>query len=198
MANILYRQPVKRLSRGAKAQCGTLRSKLLKIGAQIRISVRISLASGCPYEGYGHIQNKTIYVVMGINLEGGKEVLGLWVGQAEGAKFWLQVLTELKNRGGEDIFIACVDGLKRFPQAIETVFPKTQVQPCIVHLVRSCLQPCTERWDDTAGRREVAGDGKGRYFLLSWAFDGARTSSIQVIAAIMEGKPMVGSDNRAT
>ena len=64
-------------------------------------------------------------------MEGSKEVLGLWAGQSEGAKFWLQVLTELKNRGVADIFIACVDGLKGFPQAIETVFPKTQVQLCI-------------------------------------------------------------------
>src|SRR5262249_5852572 len=87
----------------------------------------------------GHIQNKAIYVVLGVNLEGQKEVLGLWVAQTEGAKFWLQVLTELKNRGVQDIFIACVDGLKGFPEAIETVYPKTEVQLCIVHLVRASL-----------------------------------------------------------
>jgi putative transposase len=87
----------------------------------------------------GHIQNKAIYVVLGVNLEGQKEVLGLWVAQTEGAKFWLQVLTELRNRGVNDIFIACVDGLKGFPEAIEAVYPRTEVQLCIVHLVRASL-----------------------------------------------------------
>jgi putative transposase len=87
----------------------------------------------------GHVQNKAIYVVLGVNLEGQKEVLGLWVAQNEGAKFWLQVLTELKNRGVKDIFIACVDGLKGFPEAIESVYPHTEVQLCIVHLVRASL-----------------------------------------------------------
>jgi putative transposase len=87
----------------------------------------------------GHIQNKAIYLAIGINREGLKEALGLWVAQTEGAKFWLSVMTELKNRGVQDIFIACVDGLKGFPEAIETVFPKTQVQLCIVHLVRNSL-----------------------------------------------------------
>src|SRR6266849_308971 len=87
----------------------------------------------------GHIQNQAIYVVLGVNLEGQKEVLGLWVAQTEGAKFWLQVLTELQNRGVKDIFIACVDGLKGFPEAIEAVYPRTEVQLCIVHLVRASL-----------------------------------------------------------
>src|SRR6476619_179320 len=87
----------------------------------------------------GHIQNKAIYVVLGVNLEGKKEVLGLWVAQTEGAKFWLQVLTELQNRGVKDILIACVDGLKGFPEAIEAVYPRTEVQLCIVHLVRASL-----------------------------------------------------------
>ena len=86
-----------------------------------------------------HIRNKAIYLAIGINLAGTKEVLGLWVAQTEGAKFWLQIVTELKNRGVEDIFIACVDGLKGFPEAIETVFPEAQVQLCIVHLVRHSL-----------------------------------------------------------
>lgn len=87
----------------------------------------------------GHIQNKAIYLAIGINREGLKEALGLWVAQTEGAKFWLSVMTELKNRGVQDIFIACVDGLKGFPEAIETVFPQTQVQLCIVHLIRQSL-----------------------------------------------------------
>jgi putative transposase len=87
----------------------------------------------------GHVRNKAIYVAIGVNMQGNKEVLGLWVGQAEGAKFWLQVITELKNRGVSDIFIVCVDGLKGFPEAIETVFPQAQVQLCLVHQVRASL-----------------------------------------------------------
>ena len=87
----------------------------------------------------GHIRNRAIYVAIGVNLKGNKEVLGLWTGEAEGAKFWLQVLTDLKNRGVADIFIACVDGLSGFPKAIETVFPEAQVQLCIVHQVRASL-----------------------------------------------------------
>jgi hypothetical protein len=83
----------------------------------------------------GRVENRAVYLAIGITMEGRKEVLGLWTSANEGAKFWLQVLTELKNRGIEDIFIACVDGLKGFPQAIETVFPKTTVQLCIVHSV---------------------------------------------------------------
>src|SRR6202171_833787 len=87
----------------------------------------------------GHVRNKAIYVAIGVNMQGNKEVLGLWAGQAEGAKFWLQVITELKNRGVADIFIVCVDGLKGFPEAIAAVFPKTAVQLCIVHQVRASL-----------------------------------------------------------
>jgi len=87
----------------------------------------------------GHIQNKAIHVAMGVNMEGHKEILGLWTAQNEGAKFWLQVLTDLQNRGVKDIFIACVDGLKGFPETIETVYPSTEVQLCIVHLVRASL-----------------------------------------------------------
>ena len=87
----------------------------------------------------GHILNKAIHVAIGVNLEGHKEVLGLWTAQKEGAKFWLQVLTELQNRGVKDIFIACVDGLKGFPEVIESVYPKAEVQTCIVHMVRASL-----------------------------------------------------------
>jgi putative transposase len=87
----------------------------------------------------GHVRNKAIYLAIGVTIEGYKEVLGLWIAQTEGAKFWLQVVTELKNRGVTDIFIACVDGLKGFPEAIESVFPQTEVQLCIVHLVRHSL-----------------------------------------------------------
>jgi putative transposase len=106
----------------------------------------------------GHVQNKAIHVVMGVDLEGQKDVLGLWVGQNEGAKFWLQVLTELKNRGVKDIFIACVDGLKGFPEAIEAVYPRTEVQLCIVHLVRASLN-----YVPWKGRKELAADLKGIY-----------------------------------
>ena len=88
----------------------------------------------------GQVQNRAVYVAIGINMQGRKEALGLWTSPNEGAKFWLSVLTEIKNRGVDDIFIACVDGLKGFPQAIETVFPKAAVQLCIVHLVRASLR----------------------------------------------------------
>lgn len=88
----------------------------------------------------GHVQNKAVYVVLGVNMDGKKKVLGLWVQQTEGAKFWLRVITDLKNRGVEDIFIACVDGLKGFPDAINSVFPETQVQLCIVHMIRHSLK----------------------------------------------------------
>jgi putative transposase len=101
----------------------------------------------------GHILNKAIHVAIGVNLEGHKEVLGLWTAQNEGAKFWLQVLTELQNRGVKDIFIACVDGLKGFPEVIESVYPKAEVQTCIVHLVRASLNYVN--WKQ---RKEVATD----------------------------------------
>jgi putative transposase len=87
----------------------------------------------------GRVSNKAIYLAIGVNCCGLKEVLGMWASETEGAKFWLGIITELKNRGVKDIFIACVDGLKGFPEAIETVFPKTQVQLCMVHLMRNSL-----------------------------------------------------------
>jgi putative transposase len=85
----------------------------------------------------GAVRRKSAYVALGVGVEGRKEVLGIWLEETEGAKFWLKVITELKNRGIEDILIACVDGLKGFPQALESVFPKTTVQTCIVHMIRS-------------------------------------------------------------
>ena len=84
--------------------------------------------------------NKAIYLALGVNMEGHKELLGLWLSENEGAKFWLNVLTELQNRGVKDILIACVDGLKGFPDAINTAFPETQVQLCIVHMVRNSMK----------------------------------------------------------
>ena len=106
----------------------------------------------------GHVQTHAVYLALALNLEGNKELLGLWVGGAEGAKFWLSVLTELKNRGVEDILIAAIDGLKGFPEAIESVFPKTQVQLCIVHLVRGSLRFVS--WKE---RKAVARDLRAIY-----------------------------------
>lgn len=103
----------------------------------------------------GRITQQTIYLAVGINMQGKKELLGLWISQNEGAKFWLSVLTDLQNRGLKDIFVACVDGLKGFPDAIGTVFPQTQVQLCLVHLVRNAL-----RYVSTKDRKAVAGDLK--------------------------------------
>ncbi len=88
----------------------------------------------------GRVQNRAVYVALGVDLTGNKDLLGLWIGEAEGAKFWLNVLTELNARGVRDILIAAVDGLTGFPEAIASVFPKTEVQLCVVHLVRNALR----------------------------------------------------------
>lgn len=88
----------------------------------------------------GRIVTKAAYVALGINSEGYKDVLGIWIGENEGAKFWLKVCNELKNRGVQDILIVCIDGLKGFPDAIHTVFPETKVQLCIIHQIRNTLK----------------------------------------------------------
>src|SRR6478609_177825 len=106
----------------------------------------------------GRVENRAVYVAMGVDLEGRKDVLGLWTSSNEGAKFWLGVLTELKNRGVKDILIVCVDGLKGFPQAIESVFPEARVQLCIVHMVRASLNYVN--WKE---RKFVAADLKAIY-----------------------------------
>ena len=106
----------------------------------------------------GAVQNKHVYLALGVNQMGEKEILGLWMAESEGAKFWLSVMTELKNRGLHDIFIACTDGLKGFPEAIEAVYPETQVQLCIVHQVRHSL-----RYVSWKQRKEVAADLKRIY-----------------------------------
>jgi len=106
----------------------------------------------------GVVRTKAVYLALGINMDGEKELLGIWIAQTEGAKFWLQVVTELKNRGVQDIFIACVDGLKGFPEAIEAVFPKTDVQLCIVHMVRYSLNYVSWKM-----RKEVAADLRAIY-----------------------------------
>lgn len=101
---------------------------------------------------------KSVYLALGINTEGMKELLGLWISENEGAKFWLSVLTELQNRGVKDIFIACVDGLSGFPDAITTVYPKAKVQLCIVHMVRNSLKYVSYK-----DRKEAAADLKKIY-----------------------------------
>jgi len=110
----------------------------------------------------GRVENRAVYVAIGLNEEGQKEVLGLWSSANEGAKFWLAVMTELKNRGLRDVYIVCTDGLKGFPQAIEAVFPKAQIQTCIVHLIRASLNYVS--WKE---RRSVAADLKPIYRAVS-------------------------------
>jgi transposase-like protein len=106
----------------------------------------------------GRVSQHTIYVALGVNLEGHKELLGLWLGENEGAKFWLSCLTDLKNRGLSDIFVACIDGLSGFADAIRAAYPQTSVQLCIVHLVRAAL-----RYVSTEDSKPVARDLKKIY-----------------------------------
>jgi putative transposase len=106
----------------------------------------------------GKVDNRAVYTAIGINIEGEKSVLGLWVSGTEGAKYWMSVLMNLKNRGMKDAFIICTDGLKGFPEAIEAVFPKTLVQTCIVHLIRASLQYVN--WKE---RKAMAADLKTIY-----------------------------------
>jgi putative transposase len=96
----------------------------------------------------GSVQRKACYLALGVNMEGEREVLGMWFQETEGAKFWMQVLSELKQRGVQDILICCVDGLKGFPEAIEAIFPRTIVQTCIVHLIRHSLKYVPRRQYD--------------------------------------------------
>jgi putative transposase len=106
----------------------------------------------------GKVVTKALYVAVGVNLQGRKELLGLWLGQQEGAKFWLQILTEMKGRGVTDILILCVDGLKGLPEAIASVFPEATIQTCVVHLVRHSL-----RFVNDKDRKAVAADLKPIY-----------------------------------
>ena len=106
----------------------------------------------------GQIVNKALYLAIGVNIEGHKEVLGMWIAKNEGAKFWLGIMTEIKNRGVESIYITCIDGLKGFPEAIRAVFPNTMVQLCIVHMLRYSLNFVP--WKD---KRDVAQDLKAIY-----------------------------------
>ena len=104
------------------------------------------------------IIKKSVYLALGVNKEGLKELLGLWISENEGAKFWLSVLTEIQNRGVKDIFIACVDGLTGFPDAINAAYPKTKIQLCIVHMIRNSLKYVSYK-----DRRELANDLKRIY-----------------------------------
>ncbi len=106
----------------------------------------------------GTVRNKAVYLAIGVSPEGRKDVLGIWIEQTEGAKFWLRVMSEIKNRGVNDILIAIIDGLKGFPEAINSVFPQTQIQTCIVHLIRNSLDFCS--WKD---RKPVARELKTVY-----------------------------------
>jgi putative transposase len=110
----------------------------------------------------GHVINKAVYLALGVNLHGLKELLGIWIEETEGAKFWLKIITELKNRGVKDIFIACVDGLKGLPEAIEAVFPKTEIQLCMVHMVRNSM-----RFVSYKDRKAVVADLKAVYQAVS-------------------------------
>jgi putative transposase len=106
----------------------------------------------------GTVQRRALYLALGVTLEGDRDVLGMWFQETEGAKFWMQVLNDLKTRGVRDILIACVDGLTGFPEAIEAIFPRTTVQTCIVHLIRSSLRYVPRR-----EREQVARDLKPIY-----------------------------------
>ena len=110
------------------------------------------------YRTDGKVGNVSVYLALGVNMEGQKELLGIWISRTEGAKFWLGVITELQTRGVKDIFIACVDGLKGFPEAIEAVFPQTQVQLCIVHMIRNSVR--FVNWKD---RKQLCSDLKTIY-----------------------------------
>lgn len=106
----------------------------------------------------GRVAQRTVFVALGVNLQGHKELLGLWLGQAEGAKFWLACLTDLKSRGLHEIFVACIDGLSGFAEAIHAAYPQTKVQLCIVHLVRAAL-----RYVSTSDSKAVSADLKKIY-----------------------------------
>ena len=114
----------------------------------IRIKIRDS----------GKVVKKAVYLALGINIEGKKDLLGMWIAHNEGAKFWLSVMTELKNRGMKDILIACIDGLKGFPEAIEAIFPDTDIQLCIVHMIRNSVRFVS--WKD---RKFITTDLKNIY-----------------------------------
>ncbi|AEF81367.1 transposase, Mutator family [Leadbettera azotonutricia ZAS-9] len=127
---------------------------------------------------------KSVYVALGVNFEGQKEVLGLWIAENEGAKFWMGVLNEIKNRGVEDILIACMDGLTGFPEAVRAVFPKTRIQLCIVHMVRNSTKFVS--WKDL---KKICADLKAIY---SAATEEAGRDALEEFGKIWDAKyPMI-------
>src|SRR5438132_14410300 len=128
----------------------------------------------------GRVENRAVYVAIGIGLDGLKDVLGLWTVNKEGAKGWLTFMSELRNRGVKDVLIVCVDGLKGFPEAIETVFPEALVQLCIVHLVRNSLNYVG--WKE---RKMVAADLRKIY---SWPTREAAEQELERFAEKWDGK----------
>jgi putative transposase len=134
----------------------------------------------------GAVRNRACYVAVGVNLDGERDVLGLWFQQTEGAKFWLAVLNELKQRGVQDVLICCVDGLKGFPEAIEAVFPHTWVQTCIVHLIRHSL-----RFVPDKHRRKVAADLRPIYTAVD--ADAAAEALAAFEASWSQRYPMIGT-----
>jgi len=135
----------------------------------------------------GTVKNQAVYLALGVAPDGTREVLGLWIEQTEGAKFWLKVMNELRNRGVEDFLIAVVDGLKGFPEAITGVFPETTVQTCIVHLTRFSLAYCS--WQD---RAKVAGELKTIYRAAS-AEEGARLLEAFAESELGKRYPMIAA-----
>ncbi len=138
----------------------------------------------------GKVSNKSVYTAIGVNMQGKKEVLGLWIGDSEGAKFWLQVVNELKNRGIEDVFIACMDGLKGFPDAVNAVFPETRIQLCIVHMIRNSIKYVS--WKE---RKAICTDLKSIYSAPS---EKAGLASLDEFSKKWDGKyPMISKSWRA-
>lgn len=134
--------------------------------------------------------NKSVFLALGINIEGQKELLGMWLAENEGAKFWLNVLTELKNRGLQDILIACVDGLKGFPDAINAVYPQARIQLCIVHMVRNSLRFVS--WKDY---KAVTGGLKTVYQALT---EEAALMALDTFAGVWDDKyPQISKSWRA-
>jgi len=124
--------------------------------------------------------NKSVYLALAVNTSGQKELLGIWISQNEGAKFWLGILTELKTRGVQDIFIACVDGLTGMDEAIQSAFPKTWVQLCIVHMVRNSLKFVSYKH-----RKEMAGDLKAIYRAVT---EDEAASALEALAEKWDGR----------
>jgi len=138
----------------------------------------------------GVVKNQAVYLALGVAADGTRDVLGLWIEQTEGAKFWLKVMNELRNRGVADILIAVVDGLKGFPEAITGVFPQTTVQTCIVHLTRFSLAYCS--WQD---RQRVANELKTIYRAAT-AEEAQRQLAVFAESELGRKYPMIGASWR--